>query len=112
MNGDKAVDATALAEIVWRIQVDPLFEEMTNAARDCVLATDIGRTEFRQAPLHAVVRIHFSNGKMVDVTLAATSGIPDLDQRHLDCFKSLPPELARTESAESDVLIALNWAAP
>lgn len=112
LSDGRPVEARVRADIVWRIRVDPEFQAITDAAQACVLSTDVGATEFRQAPLHAVVRLHFSRGKITNVALVASSGIPDLDQRHLACFKSLPPELTKPGADESDVLFSLNWVRP
>jgi hypothetical protein len=69
-----------------------------------VIANRATKNQVKQAPLHAVVRVHFKNGSIERVTLVASSGDSDLDGKVLGCYESLPSELAASIQGEVDEL--------
>jgi TonB family protein len=91
------------ANVEWQIRVQPEFVAISANAFRCVLSTDVGREELKKAPLHTVVRVHYSNGRVASATIVATSGISDLDQRIADCHLQMPPELTNWIVGERDV---------
>jgi TonB family protein len=107
--GSTPVESVVLSDIIWRMSADGPFYEIVKAHKECVRSTEEGRREHEQAALHTVVRIHYSNGQITSVTLLASSGISDLDQRNIDCFKSIPRELTKTIAGEVDDTVAAYW---
>jgi hypothetical protein len=59
----------------------------------CVTAGRPALDEFMKAPLHAVVRVHYANGTIGNVSLAGTSGNSNLDSRVLACYRNVPAGL-------------------
>lgn len=101
------VETRVLADISWEIRIAPPFSVISRTVAECVYSTDEGRDEAKRAPLHAVTRVHFTDGRVVSVSLAGSSGIPDLDNRTVACAESLPPELTAAIGGDRDALFAL-----
>ena len=92
------------ARIDWKIGVSEPFMAIDSASYQCVTVDPATKDQLRQAPLHAVVRVHIKDERITDVTLVASSGDPDLDRKVESCYKNLSPELAAGISGDVDEL--------
>jgi|ERR1051326_5580465 TonB family protein len=100
------------AMVRWKIGISEPFVDIAHEAYECITATEAGREELREATLHPVVRVHFSNGAVASASLLASSGNPDFDERARACYASLPKEATANlggELNETFVVMLGSW---
>lgn len=97
-----AVEVPWRARVVWRIAISEPFRGISVASFRCVTSTREGREELLQSTLHPVFKLHISNGTITSVTMLASSGNPDFDQRAAACYSSVPREATENLSGDFD----------
>lgn len=77
----------------WKIGTDEPYSILATLAKACIEADPAGLEEMKTAPLRTVVRLRFAGGAMTDIVVAGSSGVSDLDDRALTCYRGLASQV-------------------
>jgi TonB family protein len=95
MQNGVAVQAPWKAFVAWHINsmLAPPFDRIHVAIAQCANTPRLTKDDFARATLATVMKVRYVRGAVASATVMASSGNPDLDQRLVQCFENLDPDV-------------------